>query len=188
MINAKLSYYKGEFQLAQEHLDILKEATTREIANDAMALSILIKDNIALDSSESAMREYATIDRMLFQNKIEEALQAINKMKETYPDHSLTDELLWLEADIQKKLGKFDTAVVLLQKIVEEYDYDILSDDAFFMVGEIYDKHLDQPDKAMEVYRDLLKLYPGSVYVAEARKRFRQLRGDFQQPEHNVVN
>ncbi len=186
--NAKLSYYKGEFQLAQEHLDILKEATTREIANDAMALSILIKDNIALDSSESAMREYATIDRMLFQNKIEEALQAINKMKETYPDHSLTDELLWLEADIQKKLGKFDTAVVLLQKIVEEYDYDILSDDAFFMVGEIYDKHLDQPDKAMEVYRDLLKLYPGSVYVAEARKRFRQLRGDFQQPEHNVVN
>ena len=186
--NAKLSYYKGEFQLAQEHLDILKEATTREIANDAMALSILIKDNIALDSSESAMREYATIDRMLFQNKIEEALQAINKMKETYPDHSLTDELLWLEADIQKKLGKFDTAVVLLQKIVEEYDYDILSDDAFFMVGEIYDKHLDQPDKAMEVYRDLLKLYPGSVYVAEARKRFRQLRGDFQQPGHNVVN
>lgn len=186
--NAKLSYYKGEFQLAQEHLDILKEATTREIANDAMALSILIKDNIALDSSESAMREYATIDRMLFQNKIEEALRAINKMKETYPDHSLTDELLWLEADIQKKLGKFDTAVVLLQKIVEEYDYDILSDDAFFMVGEIYDKHLDQPDKAMEVYRDLLKLYPGSVYVAEARKRFRQLRGDFQQPEHNVVN
>ena len=186
--NAKLSYYKGEFQLSQEHLDILKEATTREIANDAMALSILIKDNIALDSSESAMRQYAAIDKMLFQNKIDEALEAIAKMKETYPGHSLTDELLWLEADIQKKLGNFDTAVTLLQKIVEEYDYDILSDDAFFMIGELYDRHLDQPDKAMEIYRDLLKIYPGSVYVAEARKRFRQLRGDFQQQEPSMVN
>ncbi|HEY0769606.1 MAG TPA: tetratricopeptide repeat protein, partial [Sphingobacteriaceae bacterium] len=28
--NAKLSYYKANFKLAQEHLDILKEATTRE--------------------------------------------------------------------------------------------------------------------------------------------------------------
>ncbi len=186
--NAKLSYYKGEFQLAQEHLDILKEATTREIANDAMALSILIKDNIALDSSESAMREYASIDMMLFQNKINEALEAIAKMKETYTGHSLTDELLWLEADIQKKLGKFERAVELLQNIVDNYDYDILSDDAFFMIGEIYDRHLNQPDKAMEIYRDLLKTYPGSVYVAEARKRFRQLRGDFTEQDHSLVN
>ena len=31
--NAKLSYYKGNFSLAQSHLDILKEATTRERGN-----------------------------------------------------------------------------------------------------------------------------------------------------------
>ena len=45
--NAKLSYFKGEFALAQGHLDVLKEATTREIANDAMSLSLLIKNNSA---------------------------------------------------------------------------------------------------------------------------------------------
>src|SRR5690606_2547040 len=49
--NAKLSYYRGNFRLAQEHLDILKEATTREIANDAMDLSMRIKENIAFDST-----------------------------------------------------------------------------------------------------------------------------------------
>ncbi len=177
--NAKLSYYKGDFQLAQEHLDILKEATTRKISNDAMALSILIKDNIALDSTELAMRDYAQIDLMLFQNKHDEALMAINSMRHVYPDHSLTDELLWLESDLRKKLGDFETAITLLQKIVDEYDYDILSDDAYFMIGEIYDRHLNQTEKAMEIYRDLLTKYPGSVYVAESRKRFRELRGDF---------
>jgi len=45
--NAKLSYYKGEFRLAQEHLDILKQATTRENCNDAMDLSMRIKENTA---------------------------------------------------------------------------------------------------------------------------------------------
>ena len=186
--NAKLSYYKGEFQLAQEHLDILKEATTREIANDAMALSILIKDNVALDSSEAAMRRYASIDKMLFQNKTEEALESIAIMKKDYPNHSLTDELLWLEADIQKKIGNFSIAIELLQKIVEEYDYDILSDDAYFMIGEIFEKHMNQPEKAMDIYRNLLTKYPGSVYVAEARKRFRVLRGDFNELDQEVIN
>ncbi|MEM9391647.1 MAG: tetratricopeptide repeat protein [Bacteroidota bacterium] len=177
--NAKLSYYKGDFQLSQEHLDILKEATTREIANDAMALSILIKDNIALDSTEAAMRNYAKVELLLYQNKFDQALTEIRSMKEAYNGHSLTDELLWLESDILKKQGSFENAVGLLQQIVDEYDYDILSDDAYFMIGEIYERHLNDNEKAMEIYRDLLTRYPGSVYVAESRKRFRQLRGDY---------
>jgi hypothetical protein len=35
-----------DFELAQAHLDILKLATSREIANDAMELSLLITDNL----------------------------------------------------------------------------------------------------------------------------------------------
>ena len=186
--NAKLSYYKGDFILAQEHLDILKEATTREISNDAMALSILIRDNVALDSTEEALRSYASIELMLYQNKVDSALHSISAMKEAYADHSLTDELLWLEADIFMKKGEFIPAISLLEKIVKEYDYDILSDDAYFRIGEIYDRQLGNVESAMEVYRDFLTKYPGSVYVAEARKRFRELRGDFDDLEGKLIN
>ncbi len=178
--NAKLSYYKGEFSLAEEHLDILKQATTRKISNDAIALSLLIKDNIALDSTEEAMQSYATIELLLFQHKEEEAIEALHAMQSKFEGHSLTDELLWLEADIMQKEGDFDKAVNLLKKIVEEYDYDVLSDDAYFRIAEIYDKHLDDKKEAKRIYEDFLKKYPGSVYVAEARKRFRTLRGDFE--------
>lgn len=184
--NAKLSYYKGEFQLAQEHLDILKQATTREIANDAMALSLLIKDNIAFDSTETAMKKYAAIELLLFQNKIAPALRAIEDMREEYAGHSLSDELLWKEAEIQKKLGHFDIAISLLQQIVDKYDDDILSDDAYFTIGSIYDNQLNDAEKAMEIYRIFLTKYPGSVYVAEARKRFRQLRGDYNALEERL--
>ena len=80
--NAKLSYYKGDFRLAQEHLDILKQATTREIANDALDLSMRIKENIAFDSVGEALKQYASIELLLYQNKNEQALKQIQMLKE----------------------------------------------------------------------------------------------------------
>jgi len=177
--NAKLSYFKGDFTLAQEHLDILKLATTREIANDAMKLSILIQDNTGLDTTDLAMRKYASIELLLFQNKTQEALESVDQMLIDHEGHSLTDELWMLQANIYIKSGEFPRAVKLLEKIVNQYDYDVLSDDAYFMMGEIYELQIGDKDAAMEIYRDFLTRYPGSIFSAEARKRFRSLRGDF---------
>ncbi|MTI41043.1 tetratricopeptide repeat protein [Fulvivirga lutimaris] len=184
--NAKLSYYKGDFQLAEEHLDILKEATTREIANDAMSLSLLIKDNTALDTAEIAMRRYSEIELLLFQNKTEQATAAIDSMMKEYDHHSLTDELIWLKADIETKLGHFDESISLLDRIIDNHGTDILGDDAFFEKADIIDRQLHKKEEAMDLYRTFLTKYPGSVFVAEARKRFRELRGDFDKQEQLV--
>jgi tetratricopeptide (TPR) repeat protein len=205
--NAKLSYYKGDFRLAQEHLDILKQATTREIANDALDLSMRIKENIAFDSVGEALKQYATIELLLYQNKNVEALKKIQMLKAgqvtklskedvflgnvpvdpkasndsvlTISNQSILDDVYWLEANIRMKQGEFEESISLLQKIIQEYGDDILADDAFFLQGEIYERQLVQKDKAMEIYREFLNKYPGSVYSAEARKRYRLLRGDF---------
>lgn len=183
--NAKLSYFKGDFRLAQEHLDILKEATTREIANDALDLSMRIKENIAFDSLGEALKQYATVELMLYQNKIDEALKKINQLKEgvadsmTFSNRTILDDVYWLEADLRMKRGQFDESIALLQRILDEYPDDILSDDAFFLQGDIYEHQLKNKDKAMEIYREFLNRFPGSVYAAEARKRYRTLRGDF---------
>src|SRR5690606_3683574 len=116
--NAKLSYYKGDFELAQSHLDVLKLATSREISNDAIALSLLIQDNIAFDTTHEAMRDYAKIDLILFQNKKELALQQLDSMLHRYPGHSLTDEIWWRKANILMELGQFDASVSYLDQIV----------------------------------------------------------------------
>ena len=179
--NARLSYFKGDFLLAQEHLDILKKATTRDIANDAMALSILIKENITLDSSEVAMREYSRIELLLYQNKQEKALELIDSVKKVLPHHSLNDDLLWLEANLHLKAGNFEVSLRLFDKIFQQYGLDIHGDDSYFMMGEIYERHLSDKQKATEIYLDFLSRYPGSVYSVEARKRFRILRGDFEE-------
>ncbi|HWZ21937.1 MAG TPA: tetratricopeptide repeat protein, partial [Cytophagaceae bacterium] len=176
--NAKLSYYKGEFDLSQEHLDVLKLATSREIANDAMNLSILIQDNTGLDSTTEAMREYAAIDLLLFQNKTAEALVKTDSMMLKFPQHSLTDELLWLKAKIYLKMGDYQNAVATLEKITTTYPDDILGDDALYTLGIIYEENLKDNAKAMETYQKFMIKYPGSIFTVEARKRFRLLRGD----------
>ncbi len=192
--NAKLSYYKGDFRLAQEHLDILKQATTREISNDALDLSMRIKENIAFDSVGEALKQYASIELLLYQNKNDEALKQIEWLKEgkakisgngtsdsvmTFSNQTILDDVYWLEANIRMRQGEFDKSISLLQKIILDFGDDILADDAFFLQGEIYERQLMQKDKAMEIYREFLNKYPGSVYAAEARKRYRLLRGDF---------
>lgn len=176
--NAKLHYYNGDFDLSKEILDILKKATTREIANDAMKLSLLIEDNTGLDTTEQAMREYAAIDLLLFQNKNQEALEALEILFEKFKSHSLADEILWLRANTYLKVNIPDKALADLETLEKNYKEDILADDAIFTMAKIYEEKLDQKSKAMTLYREILQKFPGSIYGAEARKRFRILRGD----------
>ncbi|MFY7908076.1 MAG: tetratricopeptide repeat protein [Emticicia sp.] len=176
--NAKLHYYNGEFDLAKDVLDILKKATTREIANDAMQLSLLIQDNIGLDTSEVAMQEYAKVDLLLFQNRNAEAMAALDQIFEKYKSHSLADDILWLRANTNLKINKPEKALEDLELLRKNYNFDILADDALFLEAKIYEENFQQKDKAMELYREILQKFPGSIFGAEARKRFRNLRGD----------
>ncbi len=194
--NARLSYFQGNFKLAEAHLDILKEATSREIANDAMELSLRIKENTAMDSVGAALTLYAAVEKLLYQNKTEDALKKIEELKKGQDtnkqdstsfisNYSILDDVYWLEANLRLKKGEFTEAIDLLQKILTEYPDDVLADDAYFTQGEIYQHQLHNKEKAMEIYREFLNKFPGSVYAAEARKRFRLLRGDFNGQEVN---
>jgi TolA-binding protein len=98
---------------------------------------------------------------------------------------TIQDDIYWLEANLRMQRGEFQASLKLLEKIQVEFPDDILADDAYFTQGDIYENYLKDKEKAMEVYRTFLDKYPGSVYAAEARKRYRILRGDFQ-PEKRL--
>ncbi len=177
--NARLQYYTGQFALSKDILDILKKATTREIANDAMQLSLLIQDNTGLDTSEVAMAEFSKVDLLIFQNKFEESIEALSGLFDKYKTHSLADEILWLKANTLLKINRIAEATKDLESILDNYKYDILADDALFLLAKITYENLNDKTKAMDLYKRLLKDYPGSIYGAQARIKFRELRGDF---------
>jgi tetratricopeptide (TPR) repeat protein len=176
--NAKLNYFKGDFDLAQEHLDVLKLATSREIANDAMDLSLLIQDNIGLDTTTEAMEEYAKADLLMYQNKYDEAMAMLDQMLSKWKGHSLTDDILMTKAKIAEKRGEFKIALQNLEEVMLNHRFDVNGDKAWFKAAKIYEENIGDKDKAMELYQSLLVNFPASIHTVEARKRFRQLRGD----------
>jgi len=176
--NAKLHYFKGDFALAKEVLDILKKATSREIANDANELSLLIMDNTGLDSNEIAMKEYSAAELLLFQNKKYAAIDTLKHLFEKYQNHSLSDEILWLTAKTYIKLDSNQQAMASLKLLYSKFSVDILGDDALFAMAKLYQEKLNNKDEAMRLYQELMEKYPGSIFVAESRKRYRLLRGD----------
>ena len=176
--NARLSYYAGDFKLAQSHLDILKEATTREIANDAMQLSLLIQDNTVEDTLGLGLKAFAAVEQLVFQNKLKEAITALDALQVKFPGHSLGDDVHYLKGQLQRRMGDFAGATATLERITNNPKYDVLSDDALFLLARIQEEDLKDKDKAQSLYNLVITKYPGSIYVAEARKRFRKLRGD----------
>ncbi len=177
---AKLAYYTGNFEWAQAQLDILKASTSKLIANDAFELSLLINDNTALDTSETAMQMYARAELLIFQNKDSLALLTLDSI--LYGNigfiHSLDDEILFLKAKVMQKKQDYYKATEFLQDIIDNYSYDILGDDALFNLAEIYEQKFNNTEKAKELYKNMLETYPGSIYTVESRKRYRKLRGD----------
>ncbi len=176
--NARLSYYRGDFEWAQAQLDVLKAATSELIANDALELSVFITDNLGLDTTEIPMRMFARAELMEFQNRDREAMALLDTIMEYYPGHVLTEDIQFMKARIMLKQHRPEEAVQFLEKVLET-GKTLLEDDALFLLGDLYEHQLDNPGKAMSYYEKIILEHTDSVYVVEARKRYRQLRGDY---------
>lgn len=176
--NARIFYYDGEFDFAQAQLGVLKESTSKLIANDALKLSLLITDNFGLDSNFRAMSWYANGDLLIEQHKYTEAFQLFDSIILTFPYHSLGDEILLVKAKAMQQQGKWEDAIRFLEELLKYYKEDILADDAIFQLAEIYENQMNNKEKASEFYKIILFDYKGSLYSEEARKRFRSLRGE----------
>lgn len=176
--NAKLAYYTGDFNWAKRQLDVLKAATSQLIANDALNLSLLISDNISADTSGAALKMYARADLLIFAEEPEKALKTLDSIDRKYPGNSLTDDILMAKARLLIQQKEYAAAVPLLKEIANEHSFDLWADDAVFMLGDIYENHLSDKEQAKVYYQKIISDYAGSLWINEARKRFRILRGD----------
>jgi TolA-binding protein len=176
--NARLSFFKGDFEWSKAQLDVLKSSTSEMIANDAMQLALLIEDNLGLDSIEKPLKLYAEADFLVYKNQFTEAEKKLDSINAMYPHHSLDDEILMERAQIAFKQRDYPKALTFYTRVYTEYGKDILGDDALFKAAELEEQYLNEPIKAKDLYEKLIINYPGSVYTVEARSRFRRLRGD----------
>ncbi|MGY0390979.1 tetratricopeptide repeat protein [Bizionia sp. KMM 8389] len=175
---AKTSYYKGDFKWAESQLKILKTSTSQLIANDALDLMLLITDNKFEDSTQAALKLYAKADVMAFQNKTDDAIDILNDILENYKGQSIEDQALYKQGKLFESKKQYDKAAANYQQIIANFSDDILADDAYFSLAMLYETQLIDPEKAKENYGKIIFNYQDSIYFVEARKKYRNLRGD----------
>ena len=176
--NALVYFYTGDYDWAKAQLDILKGSTSKLISNDAMRLSLLISDNLLFDTTGAALKMYGRASLNFEQNKLENALVILDSMNPIYLAHNIIDEVCFLQYQIYFKQKKYTDCVIALEKIINGYRYEILADEAVFKLAILNDNFLENSEKAQELYKILFTDYPGSIYVPEARTRYRKIRGD----------
>lgn len=176
--NAKLSYYASDFKWAKSQCDVLKGSTTKTIANDALDLSLVISDAIGIDTNDVPLSMFASADLLIVQHKYDDALLKLDSINSLFSEHTLGDDIYYKKAEIFKQTNKYAEAAKMYANIVEFYPTDLYGDDALFKEAELYERYLNDKEKAKQHYQDLITNYPGSIYVVESRKRYRDLRGD----------
>ncbi len=175
---AKTSYFKGDFEWAKTQLDILKSSTSQLIANDAMELSLLISDNSLEDSTQTALRKYARADLLSFQKRTPEAIQALDSILINHKGEKIEDEALLSQAKLYEQEKDFEKAEHNYLAIIDSFGKDILADNAYYFLAELYANELQDLEKAKGYYEQIIFNFADSIYFVDARKKYRMLRGD----------
>jgi len=174
--NGQLRYFIGEFEWAQASLDILKAATSKLIANDAMTLSLTISDNLEFDTV--GLKRLAKADYYIYQHRYDLANQMLDSINAYNPNEVSMPSLLYRKAKITKENGDFNQSDSLYKRIYEGYADSYISDEALMEDAQLLEYQLGKKEEAMECYAKLFDYYTASVYVAQARKSYRRLRDE----------
>ncbi|MFY7956772.1 MAG: tetratricopeptide repeat protein, partial [Flavobacterium macrobrachii] len=175
---AKTSYYKADFEWANHQLKVLKSASTQLIANDALDLFLLISDNTVEDSTQTALKKFARADFLLYQNKKQESLAQFQQILKEHKGEEIEAVTLLRIGKIYEKLGDFAKALENYEAIINNHKDGIYIDEALYFSAEIYADHLKDNEKAKPLYEKVILNHEDSIYSVEARKKYRQLRGD----------
>lgn len=187
---AQTSYFKGDFEWAKAQLKVLKSSTTQLIANDAVDLYLKIIDNEPVDSIPSGLKQFAKAELFYYQNKNDKALVELDALlkpksqtkSEFYsgakPGEVIYDDVLFLKSKILIKEKRYQEAITNLELIIAADNQGFLTDDVYYSMANIYENQIKNLEKAKEYYQKIIFEQPSSIYLVEARKRFRKLRGD----------
>lgn len=176
--SAKTSYFKADFVWALKQFKELKSVSSQLIANDALEYFLLINDNTVADSSQTALKQFARGDYLLYQNKPQEALIQFQDILKNFKGQEIESVTIYRLGKTYEKLGDYSSALSQYKTIIDKHSDGIYVDEALYFSAEIYNKLLKDTEKAKPLYEKLVFHHEDSIYFVDARRKFRELRGD----------
>ncbi len=174
---AKANYYKNDFDWTFQQVKVLKQSSSLLIANDAIALFLLISDN-SQDSARTALTAYAKADLLLYQKKNDLALSGFLNILKKYKGDSIEDETLLKIGQIFEAKEQYLQALSYYKNIIENHKESVFLDEALFYSAEILCKKINDYQQAKPLYETIIFEHPDSIFYTEAQLQYRKLRGD----------
>ena len=175
---ARASFFQGDIDWAHSQLKVIKSVASDLIANDAIALDLIIINNKEEgDSLQTGLKTFARAKFEIFRKNTDKALTILDSLKKNYKAQLIYDDALWTQAQIYEQQKKFDKALQNYQAILDNPTEDLLKDDALFRMAMIYEEKEDE-EQAKKLFKKIVLEYPASFWYVDARKHFRKLRGD----------
>jgi len=175
---AKANYFKNDFDWTLQQVKILKQSSSLLIANDAVALFLLITDNSVEDSTRIALKAFAKADLLLYQKKKDLALQEFRSILIKHKGESIEDGTLLKIGQILEEKKEFQKALSNYQILLDNHKESVYTDEALYFSAEIYNNELSDIAKAKALYEKIIFEHPDSIFYTEAQKKYRLLRGD----------
>jgi len=116
-------------------------------------------------AAEGASRRAATDSA-----SVGEAVELLGSFLEQYPEHERAPEALKMLAMLVQQSGDMRGAIAHYQRLLSTYPQSECADEAQFMIGFIYEEHLQDFDQARAAYQRVVDEYPGTDLAANAER------------------
>ncbi|MFC1562136.1 tetratricopeptide repeat protein [candidate division KSB1 bacterium] len=169
-------YYLGNFERLREQLEILLASTpsAADLHNDLISLSMFLESNMTGDTEQ--VKAFAEIEFLIRQNKLHEALAALQSLSAVIEGHPIADDALFLTGEIYVGLEQYDRAVTTYRLLEELYPTSARAEQAYMKIGQIYEEMLQDHIQASAAYESFLRKFSNSIYLDDVRIKLRRLQ------------
>lgn len=173
--NALLSLYIGEIGWAEAQLDVLKAATDKKVANDAMRLALFIDEAKAADTTQAIVRSYGRLMHCRVQGAVDKALAIADSLIKEDASAHLTAFFILKKAELLAADNSIDTAEALLQGLLQNYPHSFVADKALWQLIQWQQQRGHDTELIKGYYKRLITDYPASFYSPQAREAYRNI-------------
>ena len=173
-----LHYYKGEFEATDGFTRAMQENTSTDVANDAIAMKVLLIENRGPDSLDVPLRRFSKAALLIRQRKWETALHELEDLEADFGRHPLADDVLFTKAALLARTGQVEKAIQSYLELPLIHDGSFLATRSLFEAAILQEVELGETETAIGTLERILNEYPGSLIINEARAEIRRMRGD----------
>ena len=125
-------------------------------------------DKLSKEINEKEKEFYLTGNPVPDKEKVNELLELYSKFADSYPKDSLTPVFLYKAATLSMNTDKSENAIIMLDRIINDYNDFPKLPETFFLKAFIYDNNIKNINKAREAYTVFLQKFPKNDLANDA--------------------